>query len=148
MGQHCLSYWFIQSSIFWEPESPRAEAPVSLTCDPGLAFIVSLLPSGLMCEIKTKRKLSTRYSSGCSLAPGCLQGSTEDWDREMPITSRTKGSLVLSTPGSLVGLEPELGLPRLSRGRGSQFLQCSFCWSVLDVHLHSILGILSVLLGL
>lgn len=35
----------------------------------------------------------------------------------------------------------------LSRGEGPQCLQCSFCWSVLDAHLHSILDILSVFLG-
>lgn len=38
---------------------PHSRSPC-LTCDSGLAFIVSLLLSGLMCEIKTRRKLSTR----------------------------------------------------------------------------------------
>lgn len=69
----------------------------------------------------------------------------------MQSTSRTKGNLALSIPVSLVGLEPELGTSWASaclEGKGHNACNAlSFCWFVLDVHLHSILDILSVFLG-
>lgn len=85
--------------------------------------------------------IGTTLSAEVPQRTGRERGAEHIQDKGQPGTQHT---CLTGGAGARAGDFPGCSL---STGEGSQCLQCSFCWFVLDGHLHSILDILSVFLG-